>query len=136
MKRSILFLMIFLCSVNLFAQTTYETKTKIVSGYIIGKRGNEIASTRIDLKVSYEQLNVWGGAIKNVRVIASSQNGIDFNYSKSSVFCSISEEWSHYMGKRSNSLLNPTILKSNSWTSPNNSSIENFYIFNQSSLVF
>ena len=135
MKRSILFLMVLLSSTVIsFAQTSYETKTQIVDGYIVGKQGNEIALTRIVLKVSFEQVKgTVVGAIKNVRVIASSQNGIDFHNSTSSTYCSISEEWSRYMEKRERQLF-AKYYKSSSWASPNNSSIENFYLINTSEI--
>jgi|GEM_PF-6976528 len=128
--------MVLLSSVSLFSQTSYETKTKIVDGYIVGKQGENISLTSIVLKVSFEQVKgTYMGEAKNVRVVAMSQNGIDFHYSTSPTYCSISEEWSKYMSKRTNQIFVKYYLSS-SWRSPNNSSIENFYIFDASELNF
>ena len=122
--------MVLVSSVNLFAQATYETKTKIVDGYIVGKKGDEIAFTRIVLKVTFEQeKGQFLGAIRNVRVIASSHNGIDFTSSKT-IYCNLSEEWSSYMKKREGRI-SASYYKSSSWQSPNNLAIENFYLIDE-----
>ena len=134
MKKTI-FLLTFLFSVmSLSAQYTpfippsYQTFTKNIDGYIVGKRGNDIVLTPIVLKVRFEKADN-SKHIRDVSVIAVSQNGIDYTYSNIPRFCAISDDWSYYMKKRNREMMTRDYYKSSSWTSPNNSSIENFYLF-------
>lgn len=109
----------------------YVTTTRIVSGYLVGRLRDEIALTPMTFKVRYEVNSM--GAKRNICIIAYSNNGLDFTTLPRPDACYESEEWSAYMGKRTMSYY--SCLKSASWKSGANNSIENFHMFDRSSLI-